>query len=829
MLQTNKYFFRILFIIIILFLVPALFAKTKILKNENIILAQKLIKEKKYNDASKLLLEELVNNPENEYKIMKLIEQIEKEKEKTVGMIEFAKESIKKGEYEQAEEVLSKLENCGDFDETINKLVETILTQKEPLKLINKFNNYVTNEAEKFIQDYNTTEAIKNYRSALDIYRGLSDTITNSNFKKAVAIFNSAETILFNTDINKSYIYDKNEIQYEEIKQDIEEMENTFKQWQKLENEFTYVKNILDSLDKNTKSLIVYEAYDSISEKYQYAVRRGIQKYSNGFKDLLFKLLENELKLIETGNIDRYNDFERTYSLLNKMEEYFFYKILQNYDKEYLIKRSKTNLVLYLDFVTKKNIYFIQYAHLKLEHYFNESEKYFTEYQNKKIKKEITESKEDLKIAENNLKNVLESKEEADSILKLYKEKDFEEYYRKNKMYSDKAVAFNKKINKAWEDINSIFAYADKVLKEADDAFNKSINYFNSKTFQKSRESFSESKDKYLDVLLVMKSDYVDKQIAKIDEYLDLIDQISFKEEMKSAEEHIEKAKTNFYAERYEDAKTDIDEADKIYTKYNQNMEIISYYRERILSALKIQSGKKLSIDDSAYEEIIELFKNAKISFEKDDYDKALEYITQILLEKPYYEDARLFEIKILQKKDIESFKKIFNNYFNRAKAKYDTNNYGEALIDFQQLLQFGINTNEIKSYINRCKLRLNLSKPTTNEDDRNKARALIKEAQNSYAKGNYQDAYNQVNSALRIWEDVPDAKSIKLACMQRLKIERPKLTRENELKYREAVKAYKENDFEKAYILTSEVLRTQDFEEVRKLNKKADLKRRNQ
>ena len=42
---------------------------------------------------------------------------------------------------------------------------------------------------------------------------------------------------------------------------------------------------------------------------------------------------------------------------------------------------------------------------------------------------------------------------------------------------------------------------------------------------------------------------------------------------------------------------------------------------------------------------------------------------------------------------------------------------------------------------------------------------------------------------------------------MQKLKIERPRLNRDNELLYIEALKAYSENDFEKAYRITNDIL----------------------
>ncbi|MCK4796962.1 MAG: hypothetical protein KAT05_06245 [Spirochaetes bacterium] len=324
-----------------------------------------------------------------------------------------------------------------------------------------------------------------------------------------------------------------------------------------------------------------------------------------------------------------------------------------------------------------------------------------------------------------------------------------------------------------------------------------------------------------------MKSDYVNSRIDKVEKYLDKIEQIFFNIEMTKAEKYIEEAKSNFYAEKYNKAKGYIDEADNIYDKYNQSKEIIEYYRERINTAIKIQSGKRLSIDDQAYEVITELFKNAENYYNNKEYTRAREYISQILLEKPYYEKARLFEVKILVETDPESFEKIFKNYYNRAKEKYNHNLYADALIEFNQLLQFGKDKEKIKKYIYECKIKLNLIKPTVSGKDKKNARTLIKNAKENYAKENYKKALEEVNQALIIWEDVPEARSLKDKLGRKLKYKRPKLTRENELKFREAENAYSKNNFKKAYQITNEILKSQDLQKVRELNKKADKKRK--
>ena len=81
---------------------------------------------------------------------------------------------------------------------------------------------------------------------------------------------------------------------------------------------------------------------------------------------------------------------------------------------------------------------------------------------------------------------------------------------------------------------------------------------------------------------------------------------------MQTAEKYLDLAKSNFYLENYELAKENLDQVDIIYTKYNLSKEITNDYRTRIVAALRSQSEAKLSIDDPAYDEILELFENAK-------------------------------------------------------------------------------------------------------------------------------------------------------------------------------------------------------------------------
>ena len=828
MLKNKKYvvFFSIL--IFFLFLNSQLFSL--ITKDQNLILANQLIKGKKFNKALEILVTELENNEADEDAIMKLIDQINKEKVKIMSLINLAKESIKNGDYNKAEEVITILEASGDFDQNINDLINKLSKEKLVLKDITLFNNMVIGDGEKFYFSYDIKNAMLIYKQALDIYRNKDEVINDNDFKKTIDLFNDAEKKIFEEDIKDKIIELNEDLSYNFILQQKDLMENQLLKWKTLENDFMKIGYAFSNLKIETKKTLLFEAYNSITDKYTGITRRYIQKYANELQSYVIQFLENNLDLYEKGELNERNEIDNSISLLNDLEKNSFYKISFDLTKDYLITRSKNNIVEYLNYLTKKNTLILKSYEIDLNKSYQLADDLDQSFDDKKKNKELLEAETDIINASNELKTTENKKKDFSDKLSSYRGLNygsFNDPFKSEKEMNDKLPPFEKKVDSTLADFETVMTNLKELINEGDKLFQDSVKDYNTKIFTKAKDGFDSSKDKYLEVVLSLKSGYVNDQIDKIDQYLDNINQLIFTQEMKNADDYIEKAKVNLYAEKYDDAKNNIDEAEKIYVKYNQNEDIINFYRDRILHALKIQSGKILSIDDPAYEAITELFRNAKSNYEQKKYNEALSYINQILLEKPYYEDAKLFEIKILLETNPKGFDEVYLNYFNKAKASFDTKSFEDALVQFQELLQFNRNTREINNYIYQCKLFLNLTKKIITDNDRKSALSIIKDAQDNYSRGEFQAAYNKVNQAIEIWEDVPEAKSIKLACMQKLKIERPKLNRDNELLYIEALKAYSENDFEKAYQLTNDILKSQDFEEVRLLNKKAEVRRK--
>ena len=247
---------------------------------------------------------------------------------------------------------------------------------------------------------------------------------------------------------------------------------------------------------------------------------------------------------------------------------------------------------------------------------------------------------------------------------------------------------------------------------------------------------------------------------------------------MAIADKELDNAKKNFYNEKYEEAKKNLDYAESLFTKYDEQNDTINYYRERISSAIRIKSGTKVKPDDPAYDHIVELFKNANDFYntgrknnEKEMFETSLNFLGQILVEKPYNEEARFLETKILKETDPINFESRYNSYYEKAMARLDKArtskskpDYGDAMLEFQQLLKFEKNTNQINGYINECKKALEFTKKEITVIDKDYANKLANQAKDYYAKGQYKEALDSANNAIAAWDEVTGAKEIRLA-----------------------------------------------------------------
>lgn len=805
-------------------------------KNNNILTAVELIQEKKFASALKILSEELAKDKKNEELIMKIIDFVEIEKKSVIEKIYLVSKAIEKGNFEDAEKLIKELEDIGEFDPSIDRLIKSVEKEKDPLEKINKFNNLVSVEAENHLLNYEIDKAIEKYKIALDIFRVKNiDTISDSNFKNLITRFNKIEEALLTNNFT-NLVETITDTSLNKILEAQKNLKNSLSKWQNIESELKNLKSALNNIKSETKNTFEYEAYNSITEKYLYAIQFAYQNNYQNFLNSVVEKLDTNSEAIKNGEEKLIKENDALLTVLIENEKNAFYNLSVNLQNKKLFLRSKRNIEKIVDYLTKKRLTFLKFEEAKLLLYVNKSEadykSYLTFLDQKSLNqanKAVEESYKNITTAEKLIKNL-------SSIITPVNDinlQEFNEYKKRILIYDDKIKKEEARLASLIDETKSKIQYVEALMENANKVFNFAINEYRLKRYDSAKNNFLSAKDSYLDILTSSITQIASDRLNAIDRYLEEIDQILFREEIRKAEALLEKAIQFIYTEKFEEAKNVIDEAALLYEKYKENqaiykenLAIINYYRERVLTAIKLKTSSKLSIDDQSYEEITELMNTAKKYYDSGDYEKARNTISQVLLEKPYYEEAKLFEVKILLKLDPKNFEQIYREYFNEAKAKFDRKLYDQALLAFEQLLKFEKDTKVINGYILECKKQLGLIKPEIKEEDRIYARKLVDEATSSYASGDYLTAYNKANLALTVWSDVPKARNIREAARERLGYEKPKLTRDNEIKYKLAEKAYAEGNYTQAYNLTSEILKTQDFDFVKQLNRQADLKR---
>lgn len=804
-------------------------------KNPNIDKAVELIKEKKYIEAKQILLEELLKDPKNEEKIIKLIRQIEDLEKENLKNLNYGFMSLEEGNIENALIFFEKVDTNSDYDK---KLDETIKLSR----LINDTfiqNNYYIDfiyAAERNLTELNLLEAYNNIKAALDLFRLTEeDIINNADFLNYINRFHSAEDKLFKLRLDYNFLASSINYDEEFFYEQSELINFTYKKWFEMELEFIQLKEELLSFDPSVKDYIEYKAYFSICEKYIFYIRTAIQKYSRIFVEDAINFIDTltKSKLKEGENVD---DRKKTINeiktdIIEAFEKFAFYKRLINLNDDLFYTRSNKNVIDYFTYLTRKKRIFMGVNFIGFDATYERADKSLTEF------KKYWDAG-DLDTAE---KRLISARGEADKLFLFKKEsdKDFLNYafLEKNTDYQDiyeekieinaKISDFVEKIGLAEESLNNEKFAIMKFTKTADESFEEAKKLYNQRKYDLSFKKFNESKDNYLEVQIKNKSKRIQDNISVIDDFLDKLDNIIYEKDIKEANQRLDAAKTEFYKGNYDEAKKNIDIADNLYRKLNQSNEFIDYYRERIIAAIKINSGTKIKRDDPVYDYVVEIFKNAVNYFEKKQYQKARDYINLVLVEKPYYEEARRIETKILKETDIDSFNESYKKYKERAMAKYNNEKYGEAINEFQLLKEFGVDITAINGYIKICREKLNFVPTALSENDKREARRYVSIAEDLYGRELFAESNIQIDNALRLWSDVPKGNEIKYRILIKLKKPLPKLNQDNEVQFKKAENAYRDGDYETAFSITSDILKSQDLEKVKKLNVLADIKRK--
>jgi hypothetical protein len=842
----NKKIF-VIFIIINLFMSGGMaYGKTK---NINISKAEQLIKERKFKEAKDILTTEYAINNKDEDYILKLLQKIELEETKINVKTDAAIKSMLNNDNKKAEEFLLDLDSLkGDFNKKITDIIDTSGILNEKLKKINGFYANI-GKAENDLINYNMDSAVGNYKNAIDFFRIDAGSLKNKSLVKLINDFNDFEKKIILYDIDGKMSFDSSsDLDYNGIFAEYDKLEKNAVEMIKMEDDFIKLKKDLGgNASDEIKSDVELQAYEFIIEGYMNSLRNGIQKKAGWILENVFKLSSTEIKNMKTTKNYDFTKLKGMSDLLNgKLEYYSFYNPMVNYSANLFLDRTKNNIYRYADYITKKNRLDFEMNSLQLDKSYETSNGYYVQYESKIKERDLKSAESAINKSNSVITDIDAKRDMLDRILEPYKDLENNDVYKdvfsEKKNAEDKVAALETKIKDSMQYVKTTYEQINQLIVAANDRYNSGYNYYKKNDYENAKNQLNDANNKYYDILAKITDKEIEKKVENISKTLKEIDNRLYVDDMKLAEQKIESAKKSFYNEKYDEASSNLGIAENIYQKYDESNDVISYYKERIITAIKLKSGTKLSTDDPVYYHILELFKDANNAYESgkknndiNEFNTALKYLSQILFEKPYNEDARFLETKILKETDPAAFEQKFQAYFSKAKdilaqarSSKTKKDYGNALLELQQLKVFEKNTAEINSYIAECKGVLEFVPKDLTENDRKNAKDLVVNAKNYYKNGDFQKALYDINQAIKLWEDVPEARNIRLSCMQQLHEKLPELSGENELKFRQAEKAYADNDFETAFRLTSEIMKdkNQNIDKVYQLNKKANIKR---
>ncbi|HOV13679.1 MAG TPA: hypothetical protein PK771_05300, partial [Spirochaetota bacterium] len=755
-------------------------------KNQNIVKAELLIKQRKFKEARDILAKEFSLDPDNEDLIIKLINKIEDEEGKVGETTQAVTKSLLDNDSKRAAELLKDLDKLkGDYSEKVKEIIKTTEIVNEQVTKLNDFYKHLE-DGEKSIIKRELSDCIENYGKAIDIFKIKTPERFDDNFVNYANEFDVMETKLKNYGIDSKWLKETKNISFEFVVNEYVKMAMKINEWIKFEDELISLKKKLTNTDIRTKNTIEYQSYELINFSYIDLVRNGITTYSLALLNYIFKLLEKYISEMEKGDMQNKNVVDNLFDLINnkKVENYSHYNLNFNFSRDLYLKRSYINVNEFLEYITQKNNLYARNKIAIVKTTYDVANNYYETYKTNLTDRELQTAEKNIKNSLSYIDGLFKGRDEISKIIFDYNEimntKYYKETYDKYLSLNGKIVSLNTNIKNGIKEIEETTFQIKVLLAEANDKYNIALNNYKREKFEEAKDNFTEANDKYFEVLSKVKDREVERRIESAKKFIEEIEQRFYKKDMEIADNQLDNAKKNFYNEKYEEAKKNLDYAESLFNKYNEENDTINYYRERIASAIRIKSGTKVKTDDPAYDHIVELFKNANDSYntgkktnDKDMFVTALNFLGQILVEKPYNEDARFLETKILKETDPANFESRFKNYYDKAMAKIDKArasksklDYGEALLELQQLLKFEKNVNQINGLINESKKALEFTKKEITVIDKDYANKLVTQAKEFYGKGQYRECLDSANNAIKAWEDVPGAKEIRVAAM---------------------------------------------------------------
>nr|HPO50149.1 hypothetical protein [Spirochaetota bacterium] len=606
MIKLNGIF--IIFIIISLFFNPeSAFCKKK---NQNIAKAESLIKQRKFKEARDILAREYSTDPENEDLIIKLINKIEDEEGKVGETTEAVTRSLLNNDTKRAAELLKDLNKLkGEYSEKVKEIIKTTEIVNEQVTKLNDFYGYLE-EAEKNLVKREIIGVAENYNKAITIFKVTEKNSGrfNTYFLDYCNDFNLLEDKVLNSGIELKFLKEKERFSFENIVDEYIKMVTRINEWIKIEDELIFLKKRMEKTDLISKKTIEFQSYELINFSYVDLIRNRITVYSLTLMENIFKLLERYIVEMEKGNFQNQSIVENLFDLINnkKVEKYANYNLNFNFTRDLYLKRSYLNINEFLEYITGKNNLFARSKIAKLKSIYENANKYYDTFKTNVTDRELQSAEKNIKLSAGFIDSLFQGREEIAGIIFDYNEildtKYYKETYDKYRMLNENIVSLNLNIKTGTKELEDTMYSIKILLNEANENFNVGLNNYKRERFEEAKDNFTRANDRYFEILSKVKEKDVERKIEATKKYIEDIEQRFYKKDMEIADKQLDNARKNFYNENYEEAKKNLDYAESLFVKYNEENETLSYYRERIASAIRIKSGTKVKTDDPAYD-----------------------------------------------------------------------------------------------------------------------------------------------------------------------------------------------------------------------------------
>ena len=814
----------------------------------------KLIQEKDFSQALAKLVQIQTEYPEYTEKVQKYIDKIQVEMNKNQGSIENLVKYIEKASLEDAKDKFREIKNTKGADN--NPVISFVLTpvENQLVELENKLNyDKFIEQGNAFLVEKEFARAYEKFNQALNIYinyQPLKDfeekliPVQEKVRQDFIRVSNElAQQNIFDFSIND--LISKENIAMDQLK----EIQNRIQNFQGTVNQFQdgFEKNLTSintGLSIHADDIMLKRAYAFYDRLYFIFTRKKmhlnnqlITAYLNVGSGMLrqAEASEKEAFSSQTEYTQVLNLHDQIGSIRNSIKEV----LEMYYEKQWWALDKEQPLYTYLaardqfELFSQTQLFFGQVDYFYWKIFYRQANVLYDKAKMEQEKKLLIASLEYLDSA---LKKVEQRPKIENSInfsFNLTKNANNKdpvpaEYLQK----FERDVTEYEKMHQDIVDFQVLVAKDHNLAQDAKSAginvFNQAVGLLNANQFDRSVEIFDQAKVTFLKSLELEEDKEVRRYYDRITEYKESISQRMFEANVAKIRDLIKKGAREYYLENYRQAEVFLADANKINEEVlSTKNEEIEHYLELIQAALNLKRDETLNPHEPNYNDIMEYYNLASSYLKKKNYDKAMVYIEKALQLKPYNPDIRKLKYSILQFDQPDLYREQIARLKSEAKNLYNQGDFKGALLKFNEIEDMQPEDKENNSNIRKTKIKLGMIKIPPTAAEKNKARALVKEANSLYntrLQENYEKALAKLQQAKITWPEVPGITTIENRLLVLTRKAVKELKPENEILYKQALILYNTNDFNQALKILDRITE-KEFEKVIKLKNRINAR----